>query len=166
MSNLEIKTFETRDEQEIAGYAQVMDLIIASWREIDVTKNHIRRLHRDLLRHSAKDERHRGAWKTSANSIAACDEAVQQIGSVFETASPFDTPARMKADRRKPEHPEAAFQGAGRRRSSDLERGRAERARTGGKATATVPRGPWAEAQRRTLAATSRKQNQRFDRVD
>ena len=142
MSNLEIKTFETRDEQEIAGYAQVMDLIFASWREIDATKNHIRRLHRDLLRHSAKDERHRGAWKTSANSIAAFDEAGQQIGIVFETASPFDTPARMKADRRKPEHPEAAFQGAGRRRSSDLERGRAGRARKVGKRPLPSRAGP------------------------
>ncbi|WP_374376554.1 hypothetical protein [Tabrizicola sp.] len=142
MSNLEIKTFETRDEQEIAGYAQVMDLIFASWREIDATKNHIRRLHRDLLRHSAKDERHRGAWKTSANSIAAFDEAGQQIGIVFETASPFDTPARMKADRRKPEHPEAAFQGAGRRRSSDLERGRTGRARTVGKRPLPSRAGP------------------------
>lgn len=95
LSNLEIKTFETRDEQEVAGYAQVMDLIFASWREIDVTENHIRQLHRDLLRHSTKDERHRGAWKTSANSIAAFDEAGHQIGIVFETVSPFDTPARM-----------------------------------------------------------------------
>lgn len=95
LSNLEIKTFETRDEQEVAGYAQVMDMIFASWREIDVSENHVRQLHRDLLRHSTKDERHRGSWKTSANSIAAFDEAGQQIGIVFETASPFDTPTRM-----------------------------------------------------------------------
>ena len=95
LSNLEIETFETRDEQEIAGYAQVMDTIFASWRDIDITENHIRQLHRDLLRHSTKDERHRGPWKTSANSIAAFDEAGRQIGIVMETSSPFDTPARM-----------------------------------------------------------------------
>lgn len=95
LSNLEIKTFESRDEQEVAGYAQVMDIIFASWREIDVSENHIRQLHRDLLRHSTKDERHRGSWKTSANSIAAFDEAGKQIGIVFETASPFDTSTRM-----------------------------------------------------------------------
>lgn len=95
LSNLEIQTFVTRDEQEVAGYALVMDQIFASWREIEVSENHIRQLHRDLLRHSTKDERHRGAWKTSANSIAAFDTAGRQIGIVFETASPFDTPARM-----------------------------------------------------------------------
>jgi Fic family protein len=95
LANLEIKSFDTRDAQEVAGYAQVMDLIFASWREIDVTENHIRQLHRDLLRHSTKDARHRGAWKTAPNSIAAFDEQGQQIGIVFETASPFDTPGRM-----------------------------------------------------------------------
>ncbi|MGQ0563563.1 MAG: Fic family protein [Gemmobacter sp.] len=95
LTNLEITTFETRDEQEVAGYAQVMDTIFASWRDIDITLNHIRQLHRDLLRHSDKDARHRGAWKTSENAIAAFDETGKQIGVVFETASPFDTPARM-----------------------------------------------------------------------
>jgi Fic family protein len=95
LTNLEIKTFATRDEQEVAGYAQVMDTIFASWRDIDMTENHIRQLHRDLLRHSGKDARHRGAWKTAENFIAAFDETGQQIGVVFETASPFDTPARM-----------------------------------------------------------------------
>lgn len=95
LTNLDIGTFATRDEEEVAGYALVMETIFASWRDIDVTENHIRQLHRDLLRHSGKDERHRGAWKTSANSIAAFDETGRQLGIVFETASPFDTPARM-----------------------------------------------------------------------
>jgi Fic family protein len=95
LTNLEVTTFVTRDEQEVAGYAQVMDTIFASWRDIDMTENHIRQLHRDLLRHSGKDAWHRGAWKTSANSIAAFDATGQQIGVVFETVSPFDTPGRM-----------------------------------------------------------------------
>ena len=95
LSNLDIQTFSTRDEEEVAGYAQVMDTVFASWRDIDVTENHIRQLHQDLLRHSSKDQRHRGAWKTAPNSIAAFDEAGRQLGVVFETASPFDTPGRI-----------------------------------------------------------------------
>jgi Fic family protein len=95
LSNLDIQTFSTRDEEEVAGYAQVMDAVFASWRDMDVTENHIRQLHRDLLRHSSKDQRHRGAWKTAPNSIAAFDEAGRQLGVVFETATPFDTPGRM-----------------------------------------------------------------------
>jgi len=96
LANLEIRLFETRDEQEVAGYAEVMEMVFESWRDIAVTENHIKQLHRDLLRHSSRDERHRGAYKTSMNSVAAFDETGAQIGIVFETASPFDTPRLME----------------------------------------------------------------------
>ena len=95
LSNLEIKSFETRDEQVVAGYAEVMELVFDAWREISITENHIKQLHRDLLRHSAKDERHRGEYKTGSNSVVAFDGEGVQIGIVFATASPFDTPKLM-----------------------------------------------------------------------
>ncbi|WP_282128049.1 Fic family protein [Roseobacter litoralis] len=96
LSHLEIKTFENRDEQEVAGYAEVMEVIFAAWDNITVTENHIRQLHRDLLKYSDKDERHRGSYKTLSNSVAAFDEAGAQIGIVFETATAFDTPRLMR----------------------------------------------------------------------
>src|ERR1700677_4347262 len=40
LSNLEIKSFATRDEQEVAGYAETMELIFQSWGEITLTENH------------------------------------------------------------------------------------------------------------------------------
>ena len=95
LSKLEIKSFETRDEQEVAGYAEVMEMIFQAWEDITLTENHIKQLHRDLLKYSEKDERHRGAYKTLSNSVAAFDENGQQIGIVFETATPFDTPRLM-----------------------------------------------------------------------
>jgi Fic family protein len=95
LSNLRIKTFATRDEQEVAGYAEVMDRVFSSWPEITFTENHIKQLHRDLLIYSEKDERHRGNYKTSANSVVAFDKNGAQIGIVFETATPFDTPRLM-----------------------------------------------------------------------
>ena len=95
LSNLEIRSFATRDEQEVAGYAELMDLVFSSWQEIPFTENHIKQLHQILLRHSEKDARHRGNYKTNANSIAAFDETGEQIGIVFQTASPFDTPRLM-----------------------------------------------------------------------
>ena len=94
-SNLAIQTFETRDEQEVAGYAELMDLVFSSWRDIPFNENHLKQLHQILLRHSQKDARHRGQYKTHSNSVAAFDETGQQIGIVFETASPFDTPHLM-----------------------------------------------------------------------
>jgi Fic family protein len=58
LSNLEIKSFETRNAQEVAGYAETMELIFLSWEEITLTENRIKQLHRDLLKHSEKDEYH------------------------------------------------------------------------------------------------------------
>ena len=95
LSNLEIESFATRDEQEVAGYAELMDLVCSSWQDIPFTENHIRQLHQVLLRYSEKDTRHRGNYKTNSNSVAAFDEIGTQIGIVFQTASPFDTPRLM-----------------------------------------------------------------------
>ena len=96
LANLEIKSFESRDEQEVAGYAQVMETLFAHYESIDLTENHIRQLHRDLLVFSEKDERHRGAYKTLANHVSAFDADGKEIGVIFETATPFDTPQRMR----------------------------------------------------------------------
>jgi Fic family protein len=95
LSGLEIKSFASRDEQEVAGYAEVMETVFHAWADIPVTENHIRQLHRDLLRYSDKDERHRGEYKTSPNNVGAFDDGGHMIGIVFETASPFDTRTRM-----------------------------------------------------------------------
>lgn len=92
LSNLQIKSFSTRDEQEVAGYAEVMELVFSSWQDITLTENHIKQLHRDLLTYSDKDAWHRGNYKTSTNSVVAFDEDGKQLGVVFETATPFDTP--------------------------------------------------------------------------
>lgn len=95
LARLEIKKFETRDEQEVAGYAGVMETVFNAWSDIPVSENHIRQLHRDLLFYSHKDERHRGDYKTLRNDVAAFDADGKMIGIVFETATPFDTPRRM-----------------------------------------------------------------------
>ena len=95
LSNLQIKSFTTRDEQEVAGYAEVMELVFTSWQDIAFTENHIKQLHQNLLAHSEKDARHRGSYKTMSNSVVALDENGAQIGVVFQTATPFDTPRLM-----------------------------------------------------------------------
>lgn len=95
LSNLDIKRFETRDEQEVVGYAEVMETVFTRADAIPLTQNHIKQLHRDLLIHSTKDERHRGNYKTSSNHVSAFDDEGNEIGVVFETASPFETPRLM-----------------------------------------------------------------------
>ena len=97
LSNPETGSFATRDEQEVAGYADAMHTVFAAWDVIDLTENHVRQLHRDLLEHSEKDQRHRGAYKTLPNHVEAFGPDGKRLGVVFETASPFDTP-RLTAD--------------------------------------------------------------------
>jgi len=96
LANLEVRRFASRDEQEVAGYAEVMETVFQSWADIPITENHIKQLHRDLLRHSEKDARHRGQYKSLRNDVGAFDADGNMIGIVFETATPFDTPRRMQ----------------------------------------------------------------------
>src|SRR5262252_10827589 len=64
LSNLDLGSFRTRDEEEVAGYAQATSLVFDSWREMPLTENHIKQLHGILLKFSSRDEHHRGSYKT------------------------------------------------------------------------------------------------------
>lgn len=95
LANVETRSFATRDEQEVAGYADAMQRVFAHWQDIDLTENHVRQLHLELLMHSEKDDRHRGEYKTLPNQVEAFDADGQSVGVIFETATPFETPTRM-----------------------------------------------------------------------
>jgi Fic family protein len=97
LSGLDVRSFRSRDEQEVAGYADVMELVFEGWRDMPLTENHIKQLHTTLLRYSDKDERHRGEYKALANHVEAFDADGKSLGVVFQTASSFDTP-RLTAE--------------------------------------------------------------------
>ena len=97
LSGLDVHSFRSRDEQEVAGYARVMELIFSSFNELTLTENHVKQLHGELLKFSTKDGRHRGAWKTLPNNVEAFDGQGRSLGVIFETASPFATPHEMTA---------------------------------------------------------------------
>ena len=95
LSKLKINSFRTRDEQEVAGYSDVIETVFVNWKDIDLSENYIRQLHNDLLKYSDKDERHRGEYKKLNNHVEAFDENGKSIGIIFQTATPFDTPRLM-----------------------------------------------------------------------
>jgi Fic family protein len=95
--SVSLGSFKSRDEQEVAGYAEAMDLVFEAYAEMRLTENHFRQLHQILLRHGDKDARHRGSYKTLPNNVVARDADGREIGIVFETTSPFDTPREMEA---------------------------------------------------------------------
>ena len=96
LGNLKIKSLKTRSEQEVAGYAELIELVFQSWESIRINENYIKQLHRDLLRYSKKDEYHRGKYKKTSNEVAMFDAKRKQLGVIFKTSSPFDTPRFMK----------------------------------------------------------------------
>lgn len=97
LSRLETKSFTSRDEEEVAGYASVMEIIFNTYEIIPLTENYLKQLHSILLQYSNKDQRHRGDYKKLSNSVEAFDADGKSVGVVFETATPFDTPREMEA---------------------------------------------------------------------
>ena len=96
LSNLGSTYFNTSDEQEVAGYAETMDLVFQAYEDLHLTENHIRQLHQTLLRHSTKDDWHCGSYKKLPNHVVAKDTDGREIGVIIETATPFDTPREME----------------------------------------------------------------------
>jgi Fic family protein len=95
LSGINTVSFKSRDEEEVAGYAEAMEMIFESYEKIQTDENHIKQLHQVLLKHSSKDARHRGKYKKPPNHVEAFAEDGKSMGIIFQTASPFDTPFRM-----------------------------------------------------------------------
>jgi len=54
-----------------------MDLVFEASDDLRLTENHIRQLHKTLLRHSNNDVRHRGSYKTLPHNVVAIDETAR-----------------------------------------------------------------------------------------
>ena len=93
---LQTKSFASRDEEEVAGYADAMGMIFDGYEAITTSENHIKQLHGVLLKYSSKDQEHRGEYKKVTNNVEAFGPDGESLGVVFETATPFETPGWMK----------------------------------------------------------------------
>ncbi len=87
INNLEVSKLEERDQQEVAGYFETLELIAESFRDIDITENNLKHLHNTLMKHSEKDVWHKGNYKQHSNVV----EAENPDGSkyvIFKTTDP------------------------------------------------------------------------------
>lgn len=96
LSGVQLTSFRERDQQEVSGYADLMEMVFTSWEEISLSENQIKQLHRILLKLSTKDQRHLGEYKKFANHVEAYDIEGKSLGVIFQTTSPFDTPGEME----------------------------------------------------------------------
>src|SRR5260370_6817100 len=89
LSGLHSKSFSSRDEEEVAGYADAMDMIFEGFDSIASTENHIKQLHGVLLKYSSKDQDHPGEYKTVTNHLEAFAPDAKTPPLVFDTSTPF-----------------------------------------------------------------------------
>ena len=82
-------TPKNRDEEEIAGYRFVLDMIHESYEFIPISSNYILQLHQNLYRFTNRSIG--GHFKNSDNHIVARDENdIEHV--IFEPLSPLETP--------------------------------------------------------------------------
>lgn len=94
--NLHIRKFRTRDEQEVAGYLEVLEIILSSNENMPVTETMILQLHRDMLKHSGEDVRQRGTYKFGPNRVEAKNQSGQVVGVIFDPSPPHLTPIEIR----------------------------------------------------------------------
>ncbi|MCP4404925.1 MAG: Fic family protein [bacterium] len=88
LNDVTITTFETRDEQEVAGYYDVLELILDHVQDIQFSENMVKQLHSLLLKYSDKDTRHRGEYKNLPNTVTArYPDGTTRI--IFEPTPPY-----------------------------------------------------------------------------
>ena len=71
LKDVKITELKTRDQQEVIGYYDTLELIYNNYENIPLTENYIKQLHQNLLKHSDKDTRHRGQYKALSNKVVA-----------------------------------------------------------------------------------------------
>jgi len=87
IEHLDITNLTERDQQEVAGYYEALNLIGESYREISITENNIKHLHNTLMRYSYKDDYHRGNYKINSNRVESTGPNGART-TIFETAAP------------------------------------------------------------------------------
>lgn len=86
--NLRIRKLKSRDEQEVVGYIEMLERVFQHHPSIPVTEAHILQLHRDMLGHSEKDQRHKGQYKFGPNRVEAKDAGGNILGIIFDPTPP------------------------------------------------------------------------------
>ncbi len=71
LRNIDISKLEDRDSQEVVGYFEVLDIVCESYQDIDISENSLKNLHNILMKHSVKDEWHKGDYKQHNNAVEA-----------------------------------------------------------------------------------------------
>ena len=95
LKSMKISKLESRDEQEVIGYYEALQVILDNYEDIELSERYIHQLHGILLKHSNKDQSHKGAYKTLSNQVVAnYPDGTQR--TIFRTTEPHLTESEMQ----------------------------------------------------------------------
>lgn len=87
IENVKIEKLVERDQQEVLGYFNALDVIIESYRDIPISESNIKNLHNMLMKFSDKDQWHKGNYKQLSNSVEANNPDGSKT-TIFHTIAP------------------------------------------------------------------------------
>lgn len=95
LKSVKIAKLQSRDEQEVVGYYEALEVILDSYQDIELSERYIHQLHGILLKHSHKDQTHKGKYKNLSNQVVAnYPDGTQR--TIFRTTEPHLTPNEMQ----------------------------------------------------------------------
>lgn len=96
LRGLKAKAPKGRDEEEVAGYADLIGRIFDNWKTIKLTEGWIFQFHSILLQFSQKDKNHKGNYKGNDNTVVMINSKEEQI-VLFAPTPPYLVEAEMRA---------------------------------------------------------------------
>ncbi len=96
LRGLKGKRPKSRDEQEVAGYADLIGRIFDNWKTIKLTEGWILQFHTILLQFSEKDKSHKGKYKDSPNTVIMKNKHGETV-VLFDPTPPYLVKPEMQA---------------------------------------------------------------------
>ncbi len=96
LRGLKSKSPQNRDEQEVAGYADLIGRIFDNYETLKLSENWILQFHNILLHFSDKDQIHKGKYKMANNTVVMINSQGEQI-VLFEPTPPHLVKPEMQA---------------------------------------------------------------------
>lgn len=95
LKSVKITKLQSRDEQEVVGYYEALEIILDNYEEIEISERYIHQLHGILLKYSDKDQTHKGRYKNLSNQVVAnYPDGTRR--TIFRTTDPHLTPNEMQ----------------------------------------------------------------------
>ncbi len=88
LRGLKGKKPQSRDEQEVAGYADLIGRVFDNWKTIKLSESWILQFHSILLQFSEKDKAHKGKYKNTPNTVVMANQQGEQV-VLFDPTPPY-----------------------------------------------------------------------------